>query len=226
METVMFGCLGAPAAFSVDGITTIRFELVPPRLLSTPHVLDVLVNICSLTTTQTGSHAVSRATSATTSSSSSDPFRISPTSKANTLPPVEIVATLSSASRTRPFQTSSFPVCVIPTSSGSMPANQHRIQLVGPVVDDVHERRRRNGKRHRRPVIDERSPHRLPEEPTIPPNRRLVRHVHAGVSASYAESGPRRHGTPAADYGVRCSSAAARSRSLGSAAACRPRRIP
>ena len=45
---------------------TIRFVLVPPRLLSTPHVFEVLVNACSLTTMQTGVHAVPRATSVTT----------------------------------------------------------------------------------------------------------------------------------------------------------------
>ena len=81
-------------------ITTMRLELVPRSLLSTPQIFAVLVKVCWLITTQTGSHAVSCATSATTRSSNSDPRRISPTSKANTPPGRVIDATLCNAPRT------------------------------------------------------------------------------------------------------------------------------
>ena len=154
-----------------------RFEFVPPRLLSTPQVLDVFVNACSLTRMQNGSQAVSRATSATTRSSSSEPLRTSPTSNAKTPPGTEIAATLSSAARTSAFQASRLARLRDGDGVGVDAREPAAHPVVALVVHDVQERRRRDGQGDGRPVPGEGLGDGLPEETEAPSRRRLAGQV-------------------------------------------------
>jgi len=110
---------------------TMRLELVPIWLLSTPQMWAVLVNTCRFTSTPGLWNPALSPMGSTASSRRIVPPRISPTSKA-TCPPGRV--TRYSSRNTAPMtsvQASSLRDMVMPaaTASASRPLNQQRSQL-------------------------------------------------------------------------------------------------
>ena len=109
--------------------STIRFVLVPRTLFVTPHVFDVLVNLCVFTRIFTGRKSSPSTQARTCSSSRIFPLRTSPTSNATCPPSFVTLCNSLNVDRMKCFQSSIFRCLEICTDFGSTPRNQHRSQL-------------------------------------------------------------------------------------------------